>query len=556
VGVDDAALRALSLKIVYGVLLARCGLDAARAKAQGITEAALITSDGAAERLPAILSFAREEAGTFGEVPAALVPLELKRRELVAWALICRVEPPEIAGFLSEPLALVVDALTAARAELLEKSPDLTDAALAALALDPQAHQADPAGLREGTAPGGKAFTLRAPLPWQLMKTEPGQPGPYAAKQPVAGAQDTTPPLPGAAELRAAAPADAEDTDPRARPLPSSHSPLESRPVGLIPIPVVRPVLDITPSSALPPPEVTPEGIVPLPLALREPPPRVERKTETQWRVPGEYTTARPKGFEPLAERDVVVVPAGQLHRSWRPFVFVSLFAGLAILSAAVVLKLADTHRDIDFRPVLTVRQALPSGAKVLPEMLVPAAVPKDVAGSDAIGLEDLAGVSLQKLLTDVAPGDVLHWSQLALPRAHKTMAEQVPVDARAYALEVSDDRSVGFFVHPGDRVDLIAVLHDGPKVVTAFLAVEDCTVLATGSPHPRPGLNGEYQDVTLLVAPADADRLALIRNKGGFTMTLRGPGDHDSVEGQSLQGRALLDAAVLDVQRKLQDGR
>jgi Flp pilus assembly protein CpaB len=285
-------------------------------------------------------------------------------------------------------------------------------------------------------------------------------------------------------------------------------------------------------------------GKVPLPLALREvEPPRADKSPDDSWRVPGVWTTKRAKGFEPLGQLEVVVVPPGQIHRGWRPFALFGMLAVLGIGSGWAVIAKADRMLGVKLAPALAVRTPLKAGTRVLPEMLVEVKLPVELAKS-IVPPEQIALVAMQPLQVNVEGGEPLRWWQFQVAHGPDDLSQRINLDYRAFALEVEEKSAVGFHLRPGDRVDVIAVLapHGDATQRTAFLAAQNLTVLVTGGQHPVPGLQGSYRDLSLLVSPQDAERLALVRAKGKFAFALRGPNDTDTIDGVKLNSTGMLE--------------
>ena len=117
----------------------------------------------------------------------------------------------------------------------------------------------------------------------------------------------------------------------------------------------------------------------------------------------------------------------------------------------------------------------------------------------------------------------------------HTLMALKIPEGMRAVSVRVNDVTGISGFVAPGTRVDVIAILStkavDGGQ--GAFTLLEDIEVLASAQEMDnRAAEPAVVNTVTLLVTPAQAERLALANNSGTLQLALRGY--HDRAAGST----------------------
>lgn len=123
----------------------------------------------------------------------------------------------------------------------------------------------------------------------------------------------------------------------------------------------------------------------------------------------------------------------------------------------------------------------------------------------------------------------------------------QIPMGKRAITINVNEASSVGYFVNPGDCVDVIATLQrdtEGGKEYprTTKTLLQNVLVLGVGQDKGTPQTaldNASKQQlknstasanttktVTLAVAPEDAEKIALSEEAGILRLTLRPIGD------------------------------
>jgi len=100
----------------------------------------------------------------------------------------------------------------------------------------------------------------------------------------------------------------------------------------------------------------------------------------------------------------------------------------------------------------------------------------------------------------------------------HTLMALKIPEGMRAVSVRVNDVTGISGFVAPGTRVDVIAIISakevDGGQ--GAFTLLQNIEVLASAQEMDiRAAEPTVVNTVTLLVTPAQAERLALANNSG-----------------------------------------
>ena len=119
----------------------------------------------------------------------------------------------------------------------------------------------------------------------------------------------------------------------------------------------------------------------------------------------------------------------------------------------------------------------------------------------------------------------------LAAENAGAGLTSAIPQGMRAVSVRVSDISSVGGFVQPGTRVDVLMTGNPGgsaePQTITVL---KNVAVLANGMNLDRSVVRGESQQnapiITLAVSPDDAEKLALATAQGRIQLALRNPMD------------------------------
>src|SRR6185369_7925379 len=104
-----------------------------------------------------------------------------------------------------------------------------------------------------------------------------------------------------------------------------------------------------------------------------------------------------------------------------------------------------------------------------------------------------------------------------------------IPAGMRAISVRVNEVVGVAGFVIPGTRVDVLVTLKQGNDTVTRVV-VSNVQVLTAGTRYDQDkSKNGEpipSSVVTLLLAPADAERVVLASTDGQIMLALRNPLD------------------------------
>ena len=130
--------------------------------------------------------------------------------------------------------------------------------------------------------------------------------------------------------------------------------------------------------------------------------------------------------------------------------------------------------------------------------------------------------------------------SKLASKEAGSGLTTIIPEGMRALSIQVNSIIGVAGFVLPGSRVDLILIGVPPPEVAGAKnnemaskIILENLQVLAIGQTVQRDveGKPQTVQDVTLLLTPEQAEKVALATGDGRIQLALRNPMDKEAAE-------------------------
>jgi pilus assembly protein CpaB len=174
------------------------------------------------------------------------------------------------------------------------------------------------------------------------------------------------------------------------------------------------------------------------------------------------------------------------------------------------MLEIPVAAADIDMGTV--VRSRMITSSEVPVDYVVPGTIRKrgDISGSQAIRF--------------IGKGEPFTRSAVAGPNGEGTLASRIPSDLRAYSLHLERGLGGGSTLKPGDRVDVLATTSDPPSTGTLL---HQRLVLSVGG---RQTASGEFSgpqggsiNVTLLVSPAESEKLAQVECTGEISVALCG---------------------------------
>ena len=228
--------------------------------------------------------------------------------------------------------------------------------------------------------------------------------------------------------------------------------------------------------------------------------------------------------------------------------VMLGLFAGVVGYSA-IKKKEADVRRGWNLVPVVVAAVDLSEGTVVTFDMVSQRSVPEQFVTSSVVKPDSASYIVNQKVLVPVQAGDPLLWSQFETTKAAERLSTKVQKKARAITVEASKTTAVGGWVRPNDHVDIIGTFKD-PQTneSVAVTLLQNVIVLATGkitgttNVNQIPEAQREYNNVSLLVLPEEAEILVLATEMGGLTFALRNEDDVDVLEER---GRATINTLL-----------
>jgi pilus assembly protein CpaB len=224
-------------------------------------------------------------------------------------------------------------------------------------------------------------------------------------------------------------------------------------------------------------------------------------------------------------------------------------------LSAVIALfayRFLQARLSSEMTQIVVATQRLSLGTRLAPEHLRVVSWPK--ASLPAGSFSDPKELVGRGVVVPVSVGELLLEGKLAPKEAGAGLTSAIPEGMRAVAVKVDPVTAVGGFVLPGTHVDVIVTGspeerggNSASKVILEYVRV----LSAGTSLQDEDGKPRDVPVVTLLVSPADAQRLALASTEGKLQLALRNPLDQrqenpDAVRKEALyQGSSTLPEAA-----------
>ena len=174
----------------------------------------------------------------------------------------------------------------------------------------------------------------------------------------------------------------------------------------------------------------------------------------------------------------------------------------------------------------------LPAGTMLRTSLLQVVPRPPGLTWAGHLRPVDLVHFAGLRTVRAVRRGDPIRRSDLVAevaggaprPTGPPAPAVRVPAGARAVTLRVDWVGGAGFWVRPGDRVDVALVATRGqPPEPTVTMLMPAATVVAA-SPEPAPA--GSVRTCTVLALPQEAQALALAQTLGRIVLLPRSAAD------------------------------
>jgi len=227
----------------------------------------------------------------------------------------------------------------------------------------------------------------------------------------------------------------------------------------------------------------------------------------------------------------------------------------LVVAVATATIASVGVYRAVDRMPVREVplahqsvvvaAHALPMGTQLTERDVKVVAWPASSPLAGAYSRVD--EVVNRPLVAAVLENEPLVPAKLASREAGSGLSSAIPRGMRAISVKVNDVIAVAGFILPGSRVDLMATIRRSADSVTRTVA-SNVQVMSAGTKQeqqPKSPLDAKNAPtatvVTLMVTPADAERIALAQTEGQIMLVLRNPLDNETAATTGVQTAALL---------------
>ena len=177
---------------------------------------------------------------------------------------------------------------------------------------------------------------------------------------------------------------------------------------------------------------------------------------------------------------------------------------------------------------IVAAKETLEAGQVLKPENLRLIEWPVSLSGSVA-KMDDIAG---RLVLFPVAKDQPILTSYLAPPGAGSGLTARIPSGMRAISVRSDEVVGVAGFLLPGTHVDVLLTYRSekSPDPRTATV-LQDVVVVAAGQqirPDPEGKPTSVNNVVTLLLTPADSEKLVLATSLGAIRFVLRNGADKE----------------------------
>ncbi|PCJ15532.1 MAG: Flp pilus assembly protein CpaB [Gammaproteobacteria bacterium] len=147
-----------------------------------------------------------------------------------------------------------------------------------------------------------------------------------------------------------------------------------------------------------------------------------------------------------------------------------------------------------------------------------------------------------KQLLYSLKAGDPILQAHVSLTQFNK-FSDLIPEGLRAITIGVDNFSSIAGFLSPGDIIDLLVTIKDGPesRTIPLLIAVK---VVATGKNlnNGLPPKEG-YNNITLGVTPKDASRIIHAQSVARISIALRTEKDLNSGYNEGIDIKNLIDS-------------
>jgi pilus assembly protein CpaB len=245
------------------------------------------------------------------------------------------------------------------------------------------------------------------------------------------------------------------------------------------------------------------------------------------------------KASLPFLSAIILLFTRGCAVKKNKPIIFIVLTVLVALATSFLVYRwlqeksIAIANQRGELLNVAVAMTDLNGGTVIRPEMVKTVPFLK---GSLASGFfKDTASVVGRVVITPIKADEPIFDSRLApLDVTKGGVAAVISPNKRAMAVKVDKVKGVSGFIHPGNRVDVVATFRPAYSQLPLTMTVlENILVLATGTEtevRNKQEKPVEVDVITLEVSPEEAEVLALASTEGKLQLSLRNFSDTKNV--------------------------
>lgn len=213
----------------------------------------------------------------------------------------------------------------------------------------------------------------------------------------------------------------------------------------------------------------------------------------------------------------------------------------LSAVIALLAYRFLQTRVSSEMAAVVVSTQRLSLGTRLAPEHLQVVSWPRSSLLEGAFSdPKELVG---RGVVVPLSPREPVLESKLAPREAGAGLTSAIPEGMRAVAVKVDPVTGVGGFVLPGTHVDVIVTGSPDERggKDTSKMILENVRVVTAGtSLQDEDGKPRDVPVVTLLVSPAESQKLALASADGKIQLALRNPLDQRQENPEAVKKEAL----------------
>jgi pilus assembly protein CpaB len=221
--------------------------------------------------------------------------------------------------------------------------------------------------------------------------------------------------------------------------------------------------------------------------------------------------------------------------------------AAQARVEPVIVAAAMPEQPAVNFRTIVVAREPLRFGAELTEAQLteIPwaeGALPEGASEKVAA----LLSAGGRVVLSPIAANEPVLFAKLSGPGGRATLSNLLSPGMRAVTIRIDEIAGVGGFVTPGDRVDVVMTRDAGEVIevqgaaegaagstIATEVVVQNAKVLSVGQDLNEGSTTPQVANsVTLEVTPEDAGKVALARNVGTLSLSLRSAGEAGALAG------------------------